>query len=79
MYLLIFKLFTFADSITEYHTAFALAPLTLSANSQFFLCTAKGLIALSAFELVSGILPSFKNLLKFSFWFKTYVIAYLSL
>ena len=61
------RLFTFADSIILYITAFAFAPATVSANSQFFLCTAKGLIALSALEFVSGIFPSSKNLIRLSF------------
>ena len=54
-------LFSFADSIIEYITAFAFAPSTLSANNQFFLCTANGLIDLSAKLFVNGIRPSFKN------------------
>lgn len=61
IYLYTLILFTFADSISEYITAFAFAPSILSANSQFFLCTANGLIALSAKLFDKGILASLKN------------------
>ena len=54
-----------------YQTAFAFAPATVSANNQFFLCTANGRIALSALELSIGILPSLTNLLRLSLWFVT--------
>jgi len=65
-----FNPFDFAVVTKEYIMAEISAPSGVAENSQFFLPTTKGLIALSARLLESGMFPSSRNRLRYFFSFR---------